>query len=90
MASQKSYKNCQSCGMPMSKDERGGGTNEDGSRSSMFCSHCFEQGRFTHPDLTVDEMQRLVKDKLKQAGFPGFATGLFTRGIPRLTRWSKL
>lgn len=32
------YKNCQSCGMPMSRDEQGGGTNADGSKSTMDCS----------------------------------------------------
>lgn len=89
MASDKPFKNCQSCGMPLSKDEGGGGTNADGSKSTAFCSHCFEGGRFTSPELTVEQMQQKVKEKLKQAGFPGFATGLFTRGIPKLERWSK-
>ncbi len=32
------YKNCQSCGMPMSRDEKGGGTNADGSKIAMYCS----------------------------------------------------
>lgn len=27
------FKNCQSCGMPLKKDEKGGGTNTDGSKS---------------------------------------------------------
>lgn len=31
------YKNCQSCGMPLKKDEKGGGTNADGSKSEMYC-----------------------------------------------------
>lgn len=26
----KTYKNCQSCGMPMKSDPKGGGTNADG------------------------------------------------------------
>ncbi|HAQ38579.1 MAG TPA: hypothetical protein DCQ58_08735, partial [Saprospirales bacterium] len=30
---QKTYKNCQSCGMPLHKDPQGGGTEKDGSRS---------------------------------------------------------
>jgi len=33
-----SYKNCQSCGMPLKRDEKGGGTNADGSKSVMYCS----------------------------------------------------
>jgi hypothetical protein len=81
------YKNCQSCGMPLSKDERGGGTNADGSKSTMYCSHCYESGRFTLPDITAAQMQERVRGKLKEMGFPGFMSGLFTRKIPKLERW---
>ncbi len=83
----KSFKNCQSCGMPLSRDERGGGTNADGSKSSMYCSHCYQGGRFTLPDVTASEMQERVKGKLKEAGFPGFLAGLFSRKVPKLERW---
>jgi hypothetical protein len=31
----KAYKNCQSCGMPLKKDSKGGGTNADGTKSMM-------------------------------------------------------
>lgn len=81
------YKNCQSCGMPLKKDEQGGGTNANGSRSTMYCSKCYENGKFTHPDMTAAEMQALVREKLKAFGFPGFLAGLFTKGIPKLERW---
>ena len=87
MESAKIYKNCQSCGMPLKRDEKGGGTNADGTKSAIYCSHCFQQGRFTTPDMTIDQMQPLVKGKLKEFGFPGFVAGFFTRGIPRLERW---
>ena len=83
----KSFSNGQSCGMPLAKDERGGGSNADGSKSTMYCSHCFEGGCFTMPDLTAPQMQELVKKKLKEMGFPGFMAGLFTRKIPKLQRW---
>jgi hypothetical protein len=81
------YKNCQSCGMPIKKDEQGGGSNADGSKSTMYCSKCYEGGKFTRPDMTATEMQAFVKDKLKEFGFPGFLAGLFTKGIPKLERW---
>ena len=81
------YKNCQSCGMPLKKDEKGGGTNADGSISKMYCSKCYENGKFTAPNMTVDEMKVLVKGKLKEFGFPGFLAGFFTKGIPKLERW---
>lgn len=87
MPSENVFKNCQSCGMPLKRDEKGGGTNADGSRNTMFCSHCFQNGRFTMPDLTVEQMKERVKGKLKEFGFPGFVATLFTRKIPALERW---
>lgn len=84
-----SYKNCQSCGMPLKRDEKGGGTNADGSKSQMYCSKCYENGKFTAPDMTVEEMRVLVKVKLKEFGFPGFLAGFFTKNIPKLARWNK-
>jgi len=82
------HKNCQSCGMPLSRDEKGGGTNADGSKSGVYCSHCFAGGKFTLPDITADQMQARVKEKLREHGIPGFLAGVFTRKIPRLQRWS--
>ena len=83
----KSFKNCQSCSMPLSKDSSGGSTNVDGSKSTMYCSKCYDQGNFISPNMTVVEMQALVKTKLKEMGFPGFLAGFFTKGIPKLERW---
>jgi Putative zinc ribbon domain len=81
------YKNCQSCSMPLKKDKYGGGTNADGTKSKMYCSHCYTDGEFTQPDITVTQMMELVKGKLKSMSFPGFLAGFFTKGIPRLERW---
>ncbi len=52
----KSYKDCQFCGMPIRRDEKGGGTNADGSKSGMYCSHCYEAGAFTLPNLSAAAM----------------------------------
>lgn len=75
--------------MPLRKDEKGGGTNVDGSQSFIYCSHCYQNGKFTKPDITKEEMQELVKGKLKSIGFPGFIAGFFTKRIPKLKRWSE-
>ena len=81
------YKNCQSCGMPLKRDTQGGGTKADGSKSAMYCSYCYQNGKFTQPNMTQDEMKALVKVNLKEMGFPGIMTGIFTRNIPKLVRW---
>jgi len=73
--------------MPLSRDKNGGGTEANGSRSLMYCSNCYKDGRFTMPDLTVDQMIDRVKGKMKEMGFPGFLTGFFTKNIPKLERW---
>ena len=55
----------------------------------MYCSHCFELGKFTMLDSTAPEMKALVKQKLKQKGFPGFIATFFVSGVPRLQRWQQ-
>lgn len=84
---EKTYRFCQSCGMPMKKDEKGGGTETDGSKSLKYCSHCYKSGKYTLPEITAKGMQELVKGKMKEMGFPGFLTGFFTYSIPKLERW---
>jgi hypothetical protein len=86
---EQTYKNCQSCGMPLKKDEKGGGTNADGSINKMYCSRCYQNGEFMNKQITnATEMQAFVKEKLKSIGFPGFIAGMFTKGIPKLKRWN--
>jgi len=84
---EKTYKNCQSCGMPLKKDAKGGGANADGTTSAMYCSHCYENGKFLQPDITAQQMQEFVVGKLKEMKFPGFLAKFFTKGIPKLERW---
>ena len=81
-------KMCQSCGMPLSKDPVGGGTNADGTKSAMYCSYCYQKGSFTR-NCTVQEMQGFCKGKLKEMGFPGFMAWFMTSNLPRLERWKK-
>jgi hypothetical protein len=80
---------CQSCGMPLSRDARGGGTNADGSQSTEYCSHCFQSGRFTEPNLSVEEMMTKVEGRLRAMHIPGFLARRLTRNIPSLSRWQR-
>jgi len=83
----KVYKNCQSCGMPLKNDPNGGGTNADGSKSTMYCSYCWQNGAFTGPaDMTVQQMQTFCIGKLKEKGIPKPIGWLLTRGLPKLER----
>ena len=84
---QLTYKNCQSCGMPLKKSPNGGGTEADGSISKKYCAYCFENGQFKQPNITAQQMQVFVKGKMKEMGFPGFIAGFLSKGIPKLDRW---
>ena len=73
--------------MPLSKDPMGGGTNADGTRTTEYCSHCFQKGAFTQPDITAEQMQASVEGKLRTMHFPGFLARRFAKDVPTLRRW---
>lgn len=75
--------------MPLSKDKKGGGTEKDGTVSKEYCSHCYENGSFVHPHLTVNQMIDIVTAKLREMYIPKFLAGYFTKDIPSLNRWNK-
>ena len=83
----KKNKFCQSCGMPLTKDPQQGGTEQDGSKSLIYCSYCYEEGKFTQPNITMIEMKDLVIGEMKKMGMPGIVAKLLARGIPKLERW---
>lgn len=51
---------CQSCGMLFSKEFSG--TNKDGSNNEKFCRSCFADGRFTDPQVTIQDIERRYLD----------------------------
>ncbi|WP_237389678.1 zinc ribbon domain-containing protein [Bacillus sp. USDA818B3_A] len=87
--SYENLKSCQSCGMPLAKDELGGGTEKNGTKSITYCSHCYKDGEFTLPELTMEEMKDRVKEKIVEFGMLKFIAGMFTRNIHKLERWKR-
>ena len=87
---EKVYTQCQSCGMPLKKDKQGGGSEKDGTLSTMYCSSCYQAGVFTRPNISVEEMQKLVDGVLKnEMKWWKLFRWLATNQIPRLARWKK-
>ncbi|HNZ57486.1 MAG TPA: zinc ribbon domain-containing protein [Methylophilaceae bacterium] len=82
---------CQSCGYPMKRDKKGGGSNADGSLNEKYCSMCYENGRFlSPPDIdTAQKFQKFCIQEMKNSGTNGILAWLLTRGIPKLERWKK-
>ncbi len=73
---------CQSCGMPLSKD--------NGKRESEeYCSKCFQNGKFTDPNITLEEMKIKVKGKMNEMHIPGFLASFFMKDMNKLKRWAK-
>jgi hypothetical protein len=67
------------------------GTNEDGSPTMDYCKDCFQNGEFTEPDITINEMIiRHAKRMLKRN--PDLreeeATGIHCNFLPNLKRWN--
>lgn len=60
---------CQSCSMPLDNMELLG-TEKDGSKNQEYCKYCYENGRFTNPDISLDEMQSLVIHKMEKEKIP--------------------
>lgn len=81
---------CQSCGMPLKKDPKQGGTNADASHNEKYCSYCYVAGKFTGNFTNVKEMQKYCIEKLVEKKTPRAFAWLLTRNLPRLERWRNL
>ena len=71
--------------MPLDKDPWKGGTEKDGSKSTMYCSLCYEDGEL-HP-MTLDEMKTIVDDAMKKEGMNWFIRKMALWQLPHLKRW---
>jgi len=85
----KNNKFCQSCSFPLKNDEKGGGTEKDGSISKKYCSMCYVNGEFlTPPEVdNAEKMQKVCVQEMKKSGMNGILAWILTRGIPKLERW---
>lgn len=80
---------CQSCGMPL-VSPADYGTESDGIPSTIYCKHCYQQGKFTEPDINQDQMTERCAGMLsKMYEMPlDKATLLTGCQIQNLYRWS--
>ncbi|MBO4476337.1 MAG: zinc ribbon domain-containing protein [Bacteroidales bacterium] len=85
---------CQSCGMPLTKDEDCG-RNADGSINFDYCRYCFQDGKFLqectmeemidHCAQFVDEVNKMMPEPMTQEQYKDMMRGFF----PMLKRWRK-
>ena len=81
---------CQSCAMPMSEEFYG--TEADGSKTKEYCSYCYENGKFTNPDITMEEMIEICVKPMVDNN-PDMtedqARSMMQEYMPKLKRWAK-
>ena len=81
---------CQSCGMPI-QDPKDFGTTASGAKNLDYCRFCYQDGKFTDPDITLEQMiekctgiaatkKNMTEDKAKE---------IVSDYMPRLKRWFK-
>jgi hypothetical protein len=79
---------CQSCAMPMEKMEDFG-INSDGTKNKEYCCFCYKNGKFTEPDMTMEQMIEKCAGIMKQMHVPEAQIEQTKSFIPVLKRWKK-
>ncbi len=77
---------CQSCSMPLVKPEDFG-TNPDGSPNEDYCTQCYQEGHFTEPDITAEEMVTRCVSIMRGMHLPPSQIKQTEEAIPFLKRW---
>ncbi len=73
--------------MPLSKDPKAGGTESDGGKSKEYCSFCYQAGKFTEPNLKLEQMIEKCQGKMREMKLPNFVVRFAARRIAKLKRW---
>jgi hypothetical protein len=73
--------------MPLDKPEMRG-TEKDGSKSSEYCAYCYQKGAFINPNMSLNEMKILVKEKMEQMKIDAGTIDMAVSSLPTLKRWS--
>lgn len=81
---------CQSCAMPMTKDEDFG-TNSDNTKNNDYCVYCYKEGAFTSDETMEDMIEACVPHV--STGTPWNseeeARSEMLKIFPELKRWKK-
>jgi hypothetical protein len=74
--------------MPMEKPDDFG-TTADGFKVNDYCHFCFENGAFTDPHITMEQMiKKVIEIMTTKMGMPEAQVKSFaTEFIPKLKRW---
>ena len=80
---------CQSCGMPLQKEEDFG-TNSNGGKSEEYCFHCFQNGKFLDEGITLEgKINKNVMFAVQMGMSEQEARRMASEVLPKLKRWKK-
>lgn len=77
---------CQSCGIPLDKETIKGSEKND-LKNEEYCKFCYDQGGYTNPNLTLDELKETVQIQMKKMKLPDHAIDDALNILPNLNRW---
>ena len=77
---------CQSCGMPLSKEEVKG-TEKNGLKTDEYCKYCYENGTFKNPDMNLEDMKKNVQNQMKKMQLHENVIQKAVNILPALKRW---
>ncbi|MDR0298315.1 MAG: zinc ribbon domain-containing protein [Streptococcaceae bacterium] len=86
-------KMCQSCGMPLETAEDYG-TEKNGAASADYCQHCYQEGEWVEPDMTLAEVIKKGHEAIDAMQVNRFKRALMKKGcsmmMPKLKRWANV
>jgi len=82
----KNYTLCQSCGLPLNKEELKG-TEINGSKTDEYCMYCYENGALKNPEMNLEDMKKTVENQMKKLELHEYLIQKALNILPALKRW---
>lgn len=80
---------CQSCGLPFNEDHAHFIATELDGNKSIYCTNCYNHGRFIEPDISMEEMIEKLVPVLGRIMNQEEARKELTKLFPTLKRWKR-
>ena len=66
------------------------GTERDGSPNYDYCKYCYDNGKFAHPEFTLDEMKKHMAKMQDKEKLPANILEAAINRFPNLKRWRNI
>jgi hypothetical protein len=80
---------CQSCGIYLNHQDFYSLLDKENKRKTRYCITCYQNGEFSEPDMTFEQMKKRVKERCLKLGFSKFQTYIYLLRLKNLFRWQK-